>query len=36
MIVKWREYATGHSVVADEVRDISNWLKQVSSKDAVK
>lgn len=35
LIVKWREYATGHSVVADEIRDISNWLKQVSSMDAV-
>ena len=32
LMLTWREYATGHAVVADEIRDIAIWLKQVFSK----
>lgn len=35
LMLTWREYVTGHSVVADEVRDIASWLKQVFTKDVV-
>ncbi|HLE93523.1 MAG TPA: alpha/beta hydrolase-fold protein [Sulfuricaulis sp.] len=36
LTLTWHEYATGHSVVTDEIRDIANWLKRVFSKDVVK
>jgi phospholipase/carboxylesterase len=31
---EWRVYATGHSVAADEIRDIARWLGQVLVKEA--
>jgi len=27
--VEWREYPMQHSVCAEEVRDIGNWLRNV-------
>ena len=29
LLVEWHEYAMGHSVVADEIRDISRWFCRV-------
>ncbi len=31
--VQWQEYAMGHSVCIDEIRDISDWLTRILTRD---
>lgn len=32
LLVEWHEYAMGHSVMVDEIRDISHWFSRVYAK----